>query len=94
MSIVNGDDFDRTLPVSNCSHVSGKKVLAPYVQQNEKCTFQLHIGENELGDDVQDFPHSLELGGECDKRKTVGIARRSKKVRPKRSQKIAHVGDG
>jgi len=57
MSIVNGDDFDRTLPESNCSHVSGKKVLAPYVQQNEKCMFQA-IGENEVGDDVQDFPHS------------------------------------
>jgi hypothetical protein len=39
----------------------GINVLAPSVQQNEKCTFQLHIGESEVGD-VQDSPDSLETG--------------------------------
>jgi len=40
----------------------GIDVLAPSVQQNEKCTFQLHIGESEVGNDVQDSPDSLETG--------------------------------
>ena len=55
------ENCSRTLPESNWGDVSRINVLAPSVQQNEKCTFQLHIGESEVGD-VQDSPDSLETG--------------------------------
>ena len=33
----------------------------------EKCTFQLRIGENKVGENVQDSPHSLETGVNSDR---------------------------
>ena len=46
------------------------------VTQDEECIVSAKQGAEEEGDEIQDFPHSLELGDECDNNKNLAVEKK------------------